>query len=160
MADQLNGQTAEEQAALRRVATLVAQAAPPEEVFAAIAEEAGRLLVVGHAMLSRYDPDRALSAVAAWTSTGATVAVGTRVVLGGRNVHTLVSQTGRAVRLDDYTGVSGAVADVGRGYDPVGGWASTGAVKTFPVGTSVRLGGQNVVIVILRSEQNSAAARA
>ena len=35
---------AEEQAALRRVATLVARAAPPEEVFAAVAEEAGRLL--------------------------------------------------------------------------------------------------------------------
>ena len=35
---------AEEQAALRRVAVLVARAAPPEEVFAAVAEEAGRLL--------------------------------------------------------------------------------------------------------------------
>ena len=35
---------AEEQAALRRVATLVAQGAPPEEVFAAVAAEAGRLL--------------------------------------------------------------------------------------------------------------------
>jgi hypothetical protein len=32
-----------EQAALRRVATLVARAAPPEEVFAAVTEEAGRL---------------------------------------------------------------------------------------------------------------------
>ena len=35
---------AEEQAALRRVATLVARAAPPEEVFAAVTAEAGRLL--------------------------------------------------------------------------------------------------------------------
>ena len=33
---------AEEQAALRRVATLVAQGAPPEKVFSAVAEEAGR----------------------------------------------------------------------------------------------------------------------
>ena len=32
---------AEEQAALRRVATLVARGAPPEEVFAAVAEEVG-----------------------------------------------------------------------------------------------------------------------
>src|ERR1700750_1907265 len=32
-----------EQAALRRVATLVARAAPPEEVFAAVAAEAGRV---------------------------------------------------------------------------------------------------------------------
>jgi hypothetical protein len=34
---------AEEQAALRRVATLVARAAPPEEVFAAVAAEVGQL---------------------------------------------------------------------------------------------------------------------
>jgi hypothetical protein len=35
---------AEEQAALRRVATLVARGVPPEELFAAVTEEAGRLL--------------------------------------------------------------------------------------------------------------------
>ena len=40
------GQLAEEQAALRRVATLVAQATPPEEVFAAVAEEVGQLFRV------------------------------------------------------------------------------------------------------------------
>ena len=40
---------AEEQAALRRVATLVARAAPPEEVFAAVTAEAGRLLDADHA---------------------------------------------------------------------------------------------------------------
>jgi hypothetical protein len=38
---------AEEQAALRRVATLVARGTPPGEVFAAVAEEVGRLLPVG-----------------------------------------------------------------------------------------------------------------
>jgi hypothetical protein len=32
---------AEEQAALRRLATLVARGAPPEEVFAAVVEESG-----------------------------------------------------------------------------------------------------------------------
>jgi hypothetical protein len=37
------GQLAEEQAALRRVATLVAQATPPEEVFAAVVEEVRQL---------------------------------------------------------------------------------------------------------------------
>jgi GAF domain-containing protein len=35
---------AEEQAALRRVATLVAHGAPPAEVLTAVTEEAGRLL--------------------------------------------------------------------------------------------------------------------
>jgi signal transduction histidine kinase len=105
---------AEEQAALRRVAVLAARAAAADEVFAAITEEAGRLLGAGHAVLSRYDHDGNASAVAAWSSAGAAIPVGTRASIGGRNVHTLVFQTGRVVRLDDYTGVSGAVADIGR----------------------------------------------
>ena len=51
-----------EQAALRRVATLVARAAPPREVFAAVAAEAGRLLAADFAVLVRYDPqDRSRS---------------------------------------------------------------------------------------------------
>ena len=62
---------AEEQAALRRVATLVARAAPWEEVFAAVAAEAGRLLSADATLMSRYDPDDAATIVGAWTSTGA-----------------------------------------------------------------------------------------
>src|ERR1035438_1913407 len=50
------GQLAEEPAALRRVATLVAQATAPEEVFAAVAEEVGQLLRVELATLFRYEP--------------------------------------------------------------------------------------------------------
>src|SRR5207245_451922 len=107
---------ADEQAALRRVAVLAARAALPGEVFAAITEEAGRLLGARHAAMSRYDPDGAVRVVAAWSSTGAAVPVGTRVGVGGRNVHTLVFQTGRAARLDDYAGVSGAAADVAREF--------------------------------------------
>src|SRR6266566_9819034 len=99
---------ADDQAALRRVAVLAARAAPPGEVFAAGTEEAGRLLGAGHAAMSRYDPDGAVRVVAAWSSTGAAVPPGTRIGVGGRNVHTLVFQTGRAARLDDYAGVSGA----------------------------------------------------
>ena len=47
----------EEQAALRRVALLVARAAPPEEVFAAVAAEAGRLLDSDLTVMGRYDAD-------------------------------------------------------------------------------------------------------
>jgi GAF domain-containing protein len=101
---------AEEQAALRRVATLVARAAPPEEVLAAVAEEAGRLLGAHHATLSRYGPDGAARVVASWSSTGAAFPVGTQWGIGGRNLHTLVFQTGRAVRMDDYAGASGPAA--------------------------------------------------
>jgi signal transduction histidine kinase len=81
----------EEQAALRRVATLVARAAAPEQVFAAVTEEVGRLLSVDYTLLSRYDPDRAATAVGAWSRTGGAVPapVGTRIPLGG-GIHTLV----------------------------------------------------------------------
>jgi signal transduction histidine kinase len=109
---------ADEQAALRRVATLVARAAPPEEVIAAVTAEVGRLLEVDVTVLSRYDPDEAVTIVGTWTSTGAaaTTPIGSRVKLGGRNVGTLVFETGGPARLDDYVDVSGAMGDVGRGW--------------------------------------------
>jgi hypothetical protein len=101
---------AEEQVALRRVAVLVARAVPPGDVFTAVTEEAGRLLGAGHATISRYEPGGAVSVVATWSSTGAAVPVGTRTSRGGRNVHTLVFDTGGAARIDDYGGVSGGAA--------------------------------------------------
>jgi signal transduction histidine kinase len=105
-----------EQAALRRVATLVARAAPPEVLFAAVAAEAGRLLSSDATLMSRYDPDDAATIVAAWTSTGASVlpALGTRWNLGGRDLHTLVFQTGRPARIDDYGTASDLAAGIAR----------------------------------------------
>jgi GAF domain-containing protein len=107
---------AEEQAALRRVATLVARGAPPEEVFAAVAEEVGRLLGTDFTVMSRYDPDGAATVVGVWARTGSArvLAVGLRMDIGGRNVHTLVFRTGRPERIDDYAGASGDTADAER----------------------------------------------
>jgi signal transduction histidine kinase len=104
-----------EQAALRRVATLVARGMPPEEVFAAVTEEAGRLLGASYASMGRYDPDCVRTLLATWRSTGPILPVGSQARLGGRNVTTLVFQTGRPARIDDYSGASGPVADVARG---------------------------------------------
>jgi signal transduction histidine kinase/predicted ATPase len=104
---------ADEQAALRRVATLVARAAAPEEVFAAVVAELGRLLPVELTQLNRYDPDGAATkVVGAWARTGAAVPfpVGTRMSLGGQNVGTLVMETGRAARIDDYTHAGGVIS--------------------------------------------------
>ena len=105
-----------EQVALRRVATLVARAAPPGEVFAAVAEEAGRVLDVDFTFLSRYDPDDTATIVASWSGTGAAFPAGTRVSLRGRNLHTLVFQTGRAARIEDYAGASGPASDLAREF--------------------------------------------
>jgi len=106
---------AEEQAALRRVATLVARAVPPEEVFAAVTAEAGRLLTTDLAILARYDPDGTETILGAWAGTCASpVAVGTRVALGGRDVSSLVFQTSRPAWIEGYSDATGPAAALAR----------------------------------------------
>ena len=106
---------AEEQAALRRVATLVARAVPPEEVFAAVTAEAGRLLTTDLAVLARYDPDGTETILGASAGTGASpVAVGTRVALGGRDVSSLVFQTSLPARIESYADATGSAAALAR----------------------------------------------
>jgi GAF domain-containing protein len=93
---------AEEQAALRRVATLVARGTPPQEVFAAVAEEIGQLLPVDMVNMCRYEPDRTLTFLASWDSAGQRFPVGGRRPLGGHNLGTIVFETGRPGRVDGY----------------------------------------------------------
>jgi GAF domain-containing protein len=61
---------AEQQAALRRVATLVARGSPPPAVFAAVAGELGRCRGVPHAALFRYQPDGLAPVLAARAQPG------------------------------------------------------------------------------------------
>jgi signal transduction histidine kinase len=98
---------AEEQAALRRVATLVARESAPAPVFAAVAEEVARLLAVDDTKVYRYEDDGAVTVMADWGASDLTMPVGTRVTLGEDNVGTLVRRTGRAARLDDDAQASG-----------------------------------------------------
>ena len=101
---------AEEQAALRRVATLVAEGVPPPEVFAAVAEEAGPLLGADSTYLVRYEWDGTATGVGSWSSDGSHYPVGTRAPIDGRSVTGLVQSTGRPARLDDYDVASGEIA--------------------------------------------------
>jgi GAF domain-containing protein len=102
---------AEEQAALRRLAALIARGAPSEEVFAAVTKEVGRLLPVDYAALSRYESDRSLTYVGAWSATGEPFPpVGTRVLIEGNNVSSLVFETRRPARIDSYADASGPLA--------------------------------------------------
>ncbi|MDT7676901.1 MAG: hypothetical protein QOD82_4803, partial [Pseudonocardiales bacterium] len=113
MVTQASNRVAEEQAALRRVATLVAAAAAPEEVFAAVAEEVGRLLQVDYTILSRFEPDRVAIVVGAWTRAGGAgpTPLHTRIPLGG-GIHTLMFESGGPARVDDYAAASGPCAAV------------------------------------------------
>ncbi len=89
---------AEEQAALRRVATLVTRGVAPEELFAAVVEEAGRLFSVEYAAMGRYEPGT-LTIVAGSGLAGDHFPVGSRWALGGKNLATLVFETGRPARI-------------------------------------------------------------
>jgi signal transduction histidine kinase len=104
---------AKEQAALRRVATLVAHKAPAEEVFAAVAGEVGQLLPVDSASMCRYESDGTLTFVAQWGNVVGRFPVGSRWALGGHNLGTLVFRTGRPARVDSYADSSSGPLGVG-----------------------------------------------
>jgi PAS domain S-box-containing protein len=101
---------ADEQAALRRVATLVARGVPPPDVFAAVAREVGLLLGVEWTHLARYEPDGTSTALAGWSPAGDQIPVGTRINLDGESVARLVLRTARPARMHDYANASGHVA--------------------------------------------------
>jgi signal transduction histidine kinase len=100
---------AEEQAALRRVATLVARGTRPEVVFAAVAERIGRLLSVDLTNVCRYESDGTVTFVAS-AGNRFRVPVGSRWPLGETNLAARVLATGRAARLDDYFDAAGPLA--------------------------------------------------
>jgi signal transduction histidine kinase len=102
-------QLAEEQTALRRVATLVARGAPPEDLFTAVVEEVGRVIPVANiAMaLARFEADGTMTVVAVSDSLSDSFPVGGRWPLRGKNVSTIVAETGRSARMDDYSDASG-----------------------------------------------------
>ena len=113
------GRLVDEQTALRRVATLVARGAPPEQVFTAIADELASLLDVAATRLFRYEDDGMATVLAEGGDRDARVPVGTQVALGGHNVATLVFETQRPARIDNYAQASGPVAELARelGFD-------------------------------------------
>jgi len=98
---------AEEQAALRRVATLVAHGTSPEELFTAVVLEVGRVFPAADATLSRYEPGATMTIVAISKGLDDRFSVGSRWPLGGKNVGTMVFETGRSARIDDYVDASG-----------------------------------------------------
>ena len=91
-------------AALRRVATLVARDAPSTEVFEAVATEVGKLFDTDITIVGRYDEDGVATAIGNWSASGRGVPVGTRSAVGGRNVLTMVAETGKPARVDGYDG--------------------------------------------------------
>jgi len=103
-----------EQAALRRVATLVAQATPPEKVFPAVNEEVGCLLAVDGTRLIRYEADGTATIIASWGEP--IIPAGTRITLEGRNIAALVRSSGQPVRIDSFADATGPLAAIMRDH--------------------------------------------
>jgi signal transduction histidine kinase len=140
LVDELAG-LADEQAALKRVATLVGRAAPPDEIFAAIAEEVGRRLPVDITHLNCYAPEGRITVVAGWSPTGDQFPVGSRFALGGNDLSTLVAETGRPARIDRFAGASGEIAAAARSI-------GTGSAVGTPIVVAGRLWGVMSVVSI------------
>jgi GAF domain-containing protein len=115
------GRLAEEQVALRRVATLVARGVSPDELFSAVSNEVGRLFGSGQAAIGRYEPDGS-SVVYVGISQGLNMMpVGTRWPLEDFLASTTVYRTGGPARQEqsDYDTASGHVAETLRELNTV-----------------------------------------
>jgi signal transduction histidine kinase len=102
----------DEQAALRRVATLVAGTSDPRQVFATVTEEVGRLLGAHTANMVRYRHDGTADVIGGWNEPGVpSVQVGTRLQLDGDTLAPKICRTGQPERVDDYEGITGSLAE-------------------------------------------------
>jgi signal transduction histidine kinase/DNA-binding LacI/PurR family transcriptional regulator len=91
----------DEQAALRRVATLVAHGVGPAEIFSAVTAEVGRLFGSEQASVARFDADGpAIVIVGVSKSIEAVIPIGTRWALDELMASATVFRTGRSARVD------------------------------------------------------------
>lgn len=103
---------ADEQAALRRVAELVARGAATREVFDRVASEASRLLDDAPTTLARYERSGTEVVIEAQCladsgTDNERYVMGTRIPVRGEIARARVWRTGQAVRIDDYASVAG-----------------------------------------------------
>jgi signal transduction histidine kinase len=165
--EQLRAQV-EERAALRRVATLLARGVAPDEVFVAVTEEAGRLMPVEYAHLGHYESDGTMTIVAGWGKGGQLVPVARRLGLGGKNIDTLVFETGRPAWIDGDvadcehgfgSGVGTPVIVEGRLWGVMAAFARPG--RTLPADTESRLAcfAELVATAIANAESRTELAR-
>jgi PAS domain S-box-containing protein len=103
----------DEQAALRRVATLVARGVRPDDIFGAVAEEVAGLLDADAAAVTRFEPEGTSLTIVA--TAGDVDALWPELQMEHHDYFatTAVWRTGRAARVDDdlWRGASGPVAD-------------------------------------------------
>ena len=107
----MSGRVAEEQAALRKVATLVAEGMPVQELFAVVTEEAGRLFAAAASGLIRFDGDTEAVVMGTWGEPD--VPLGTRVPVDAASRSPMVLRTAEPGRIE-WSQHSGPVAETVR----------------------------------------------
>jgi signal transduction histidine kinase len=119
-------QLVDEQAALRRLATLVAQGARPTQVFSAVSDEVGRFFGSDTAAVVRFEHDPPAIVVVGVGQSISAIQVGTRWELDDALASTEVYRTGQCARIDkrDWASASGPIYDTGRGQGLVSTVAS------------------------------------
>jgi signal transduction histidine kinase len=149
-----SGRLSQEQAALRRVATLVARETPPRKVFSAVAQELAEEFGATITAVLRYEDDGTATIVGGWAEPGIQIPIGARLKVAGQGVAVSVLQTGGAARTKHFDGPPGSVA---RFFAEAGMTASAGSpivvegrrwgialaaspdADTFPAGTETRI---------------------
>ncbi|HUA04162.1 MAG TPA: GAF domain-containing protein [Solirubrobacteraceae bacterium] len=119
-------QLAAEQAALRRVAELVARQAPADEVFGLVTEELNRLLDVTTVGTGRFEPDGTVTIMAVRGTAQDAFPPGASVALEGGSAIEQVFRTGRPAHVENYGGVGGELGTVMRSLGA--GWAAAGPI--------------------------------
>lgn len=137
-ADQIS-ELAQRQAALRRVATLVARGESPSDVFTAVADEVANALRVENCVLVRYSDNDTCEPVAAHDNAQLErIPVGAVFPLAGDNVAAMIRDSGSPARMDSHDKAAGPIAAVVRGLGIV---SAVGA----PIEVDGRLWGAAVI---------------
>jgi sugar diacid utilization regulator len=165
-----------EQAALRRLATLVARGVEPSEVFDAVTKEMCRCVPAEGAGLWRYETSDEITMVAATYHPAAESMkwpVGARTPTAGNTLASMVQRTGGPARMDTYENAAGVLATHVRAVGiraavgvpvivdgRVWGLAAVGSGRPgpMPADIEVRISGfaelvASVVVAVYRDEQ-------
>src|SRR5262249_32696645 len=121
---------ADEQAALRRVATLVAEGASPDELFSAVAREVASVLDVAVVGINRYEADGTHTILG--NAGESSSWIGTRWPIAREGLTGMILATGRPSCHDDFIGIRGALGD-GVPDDLTGSWRETRSVVGVPI---------------------------
>src|SRR5262249_31472082 len=121
---------ANEQAALRRVATLVAQGASPDELFSAVAKEVAGVIDAPVVGINRYEADGTYTIVG--NAGESRLWVGTRWPVGPRDLTGMILATGSPSRQDDFIGIRGTLAP-SAGDAPTESWREPRSMVGVPI---------------------------